>query len=213
MRSAIRFTLCIAVMTTFGRGLADSTMDRQAAGAANDGDEATTLLSLHQAYENERAVAALAMDRSKSQGVKDVSDRMMGDAKSADAEIRAYARKRHIDLDVLARRATREIDDQLELDRRAHSVGSGMGEYAFSSENDIKSRMEAATPAGKLRRLDGSEFDRAFARNVIADHESQIELLASARAQSSDDLKSLIDRLLPDVQEHLKMVQRLASNP
>ncbi len=176
-------------------------------------DEAMTIWSIYQSNQNERDMATLAKDKTNSQKVKDLSGRLLEDSRTADAKIRAYASKRHIDLDALSHQVTRTIDDQLEGDRMVHSVGSSMGEYAFTAENAVKTSKEAGTAIGKLRRLDGSEFDRAYARNVVSDHQTLIDVLANARKQANDpDMNELIDGLMPDVEQHLAMAQKVAVN-
>ncbi len=176
-------------------------------------DEAMTVWSIYQSNQNERDMATLAKDKASSQPVKDLSGRLLEDSRTADAKIRAYANKRHIDLDALSHQVTRTIDDQLEGDRMAHSVGSSMGEYAFTAENAVKTSREAGTAIGKLRRLDGTEFDRAFTRSVVRDHQSLVDVLANARKQANDDdMKDLIDGLMPDVEQHLAAAQKLAVN-
>jgi putative membrane protein len=63
---------------------------------------------------------------------------------------------------------------------------------------------------GKLRKLKGPDFDREFARAMVNDHQTMIDQLTDARARTTDsDLKSLIEKLLPTLQQHLSMAQKL----
>ncbi len=138
MRKAIRVVLGLAIagglVLMAPRGFA------QGRGAGTMSDEAMTLWSIHEANQNERDVATLAKEKSKSQTVKDVSAKFLDDSRDTDAQIRAYAKKRQIDLDALALQTNREMDDALAGERRSRSIGSATGEYAFTSENVIKTR-------------------------------------------------------------------------
>lgn len=66
----------------------------------------------------------------------------------------------------------------------------------------------------RLAGLKGREFDTAFKEQVIADHESSIELFEKQAAQGADpDLKAFAQKHLPHLREHLAQAQRLEIGP
>ena len=65
--------------------------------------------------------------------------------------------------------------------------------------------------AEKLAKLQGPEFDRAYIRTMVKDHEKAVELFSKEAQQGQDaDLKAFAAETLPTLQEHLNMVNELA---
>jgi putative membrane protein len=65
--------------------------------------------------------------------------------------------------------------------------------------------------AEKLAKLQGAEFDRAYIRAMVKDHEKAVELFSKEAQQGQDaDLKAFAAETLPTLQEHLNMVNELA---
>jgi putative membrane protein len=65
--------------------------------------------------------------------------------------------------------------------------------------------------ADKLAKLQGEEFDRAYIRAMVKDHEKAVELFSKEAQQGQDpDLKAFAAETLPTLQEHLTMVNELA---
>jgi putative membrane protein len=65
--------------------------------------------------------------------------------------------------------------------------------------------------AEKLAKLQGTEFDRAYIRAMVKDHEKAVELFSKEAQQGQDnDLKAFAAETLPTLQEHLNMVKELA---
>jgi putative membrane protein len=170
------------------------------------------LLHIHQTNQNEIEMARLAKTNSSSQEVKDFAHQMIKDHKSADAQVQTYAKNHKIDLDAVHRRLVETRDDRLELERRARTVGSATGEWAFTWENTLRSNKSKHKAAlGNLRKLNGAEFDREFTRAMVEDHQAAIDQLLSARSDASDsEVRNLIDELLPTFRQHLSMAQKLS---
>jgi putative membrane protein len=65
--------------------------------------------------------------------------------------------------------------------------------------------------AEKLAKLRVAEFDRAYIRAMVKDHEEAVELFSKEAQQGQDaDLKAFAAETLPTLQEHLNMVNELA---
>jgi len=165
--------------------------------------------TVHQGNQDEIATARLAKERAASKSVKDFADRVVRDHQSAETQVRSYARSHKIDLDELSRRLTDLSQDQVIRERRARAVGSATGEWAWTWENAVRGGTESRTEMGKLRTLKGVDFDREFVRVMVNDHQMMIDTLKDARTRTTDsDLKGLIDKLLPTLEEHLSLAQK-----
>jgi predicted outer membrane protein len=63
----------------------------------------------------------------------------------------------------------------------------------------------------RLQSLQGAEFDRAFVRQMITDHNEAIDLYTRASRDIDDsELKAFASETLPTLQEHLSEAERLA---
>jgi putative membrane protein len=67
--------------------------------------------------------------------------------------------------------------------------------------------------ADKLAAMSGDAFDKAYkAQAGVSDHKKMHSMLASAEKKAKDpDLKALITRIAPTVDQHLKAAQQMAS--
>src|SRR5258707_15126338 len=184
--------------------------------------EAMLLGFIHQANQNEVALAKLAQQNSNSAQVKDFANRMITDHTQADDQVLAFADSHNISVPSIAQiNAVRA--DRTELANRNKEIGSETGEYAFcnvgtggsGSGSDFQATMD------KLRGLKGPDFDREFARAMIKDHQSLIDRLNNAltpdaagpyvtQARITDpDAIKLVEQLLPTVKQHLSLAKQL----
>jgi putative membrane protein len=72
--------------------------------------------------------------------------------------------------------------------------------------------IDAAHKAAKARleKLSGSAFDRAFAAQMVKDHQAAVTLFRTqARSGKDPDVKAFAEKMLPDLEGHLKMAQDL----
>jgi putative membrane protein len=168
------------------------------------------LLFIHHADQNEIEMAKLAKENSSSQKVKSFADQILKDHKTVDDQVQTYAKNHKIDLDALHRRLSQTSQEQIELERRARTVGSATGEWAWTWEHALRSESGHKTALDKLRKLKGAEFDREFTRAMVEDHQTAVDRLSSARSATSDpEMRNLIDKLLPTFKQHLSMAQKL----
>jgi putative membrane protein len=172
--------------------------------------EAMTLWRIHQANQDEIAMARLAKDRSGSKNVQDFANRIIQDHQAAEAQVQTYAKSHKIDLADLGRTLSAMTREQIIEDREARAVGSATGEWAWTWEHALQTGDEEKTELGKLRQLNGPAFDREFARAMVDGHQMLIDRLKDAKARAIDsDLKGLIEKLLPTFQQHLDMAKKL----
>ena len=66
---------------------------------------------------------------------------------------------------------------------------------------------------GRLAKLHGQEFDKAFAKAMFDDHRNDMDHLDSWRDAVGDkDVRALIDQMLPVLQRHLSAAQQLGES-
>ena len=65
----------------------------------------------------------------------------------------------------------------------------------------------------KISRLTGAEFDRAYSKMMLKDHENAVSNFEKQSQNAADaDLKAFAAKTLPTVQEHLQMARALPGN-
>ena len=62
----------------------------------------------------------------------------------------------------------------------------------------------------QLSELSGAEFDRQYMQGQVQDHQTAVELYSTEATQPSGPVDELAGRLLPALQEHLEMAQRIS---
>src|SRR5262249_32388308 len=73
-----------------------------------------------------------------------------------------------------------------------------------------KKHQEVATRLGKLQ---GAEFDRTFAADMVKDHKHEIAMFEHIAKNGKDkDVKACAEKTLPTLKEHLKMAEQLSGN-
>ena len=62
----------------------------------------------------------------------------------------------------------------------------------------------------KLKSASGADFDKTFAKDMLADHEKDIAEVKEARDKTTDaKLKSLLSATLPVLEKHRDLAQKL----
>ncbi len=83
-----------------------------------------------------------------------------------------------------------------------------------ASKNNINlpsgmNRKDQAT-CERLSKLSGAEFDRAYAQDMVTDHQEDIaEFKKEASAGQNDDLKNFASSTLPTLEDHLKQAREM----
>ncbi len=77
--------------------------------------------------------------------------------------------------------------------------------------NDISARDKATFDA--LSKLSGAAFDRAYARDMVRDHEEDIaEFNKEANGGQNSAMKDFASKTLPTLQDHLKQAKEMRQN-
>jgi putative membrane protein len=107
--------------------------------------------------------------------------------------------------DAVKRFGKRMVDD--------HSKAGGQLTEAASKEKvtlptDISSKDQAIYD--RLSKLNGAAFDRAYAKDMVADHQTDVaEFQKEASGGKSEALKSFASETLPTLQDHLKEAKEM----
>jgi putative membrane protein len=100
----------------------------------------------------------------------------------------------------------RMIDDHTRTSQQLMQLASATG---FTPPQALDAKHQAA--AAKLARLTGAEFDRAYMKQMVKDHQEAVSLYQRQSTRGSmPDLRSFASATLPALQEHLSMARSMA---
>jgi putative membrane protein len=121
---------------------------------------------------------------------------------AAEVELGNLARDRATDPDV-KQFAQKMVDDHSKANEELKELARKKG-VAISASPDSKSRKEM----DRLSKLSGSEFDRAYAKLMVSDHEKDVsEFNKQSRSAQDPDVKNFAAKTLPTLQDHLRMAR------
>lgn len=88
-----------------------------------------------------------------------------------------------------------------ELQELAHQEGATLPTYTDKPQQAAKARLE---------KLSGAAFDRAYAAQMVRDHQAAVGLFKSqANAGRDPEVKAWAAKMLPNLEEHLKQARAL----
>jgi putative membrane protein len=123
----------------------------------------------------------LAAEKASSAEVKQFGQRMVQDHSAANQKLTALAEKHKL------------------------------GQAGTKGTPPLESSMEAKATEQELTRLSGKDFDRAYMRHMVEDHEKTVaKFKAEAKDGKSAEVKQLAEQLLPTLEEHLRMARSLS---
>src|ERR1700686_5004320 len=91
-------------------------------------------------------------------------------------------------------------------------AGDKLKEVASHESITLPSDLSAKDQAtyDRLSKLNGAAFDRAYARDMVKDHETDVAAFQKeANAGKNDSLKSFASETLPTLQDHLKQAKEM----
>lgn len=99
----------------------------------------------------------------------------------------------------------RMVDDHSAANNELMSIASNKG-ITLPAELDAKHREHVT----KLSGMSGADFDRAYVKMMVSDHEKDVSEFERQGTRGADpDLKAFASKTLPTLQEHLKMARAL----
>jgi putative membrane protein len=115
----------------------------------------------------------------------------IAEQQAKNAEVKAYAK--HM------------VDEHSKTIAKVEGMATKLG-TDVKSEPDLVHKAKAAL----LDRKDGLDFDEAYMKAMVKDHEKVVEMLQEQiRDGQNANVKQLASQALPDVQKHLKLAQDL----
>jgi putative membrane protein len=159
------------------------------AASGKAGKSATTvrnvLADLHKANQMEIKMGKMAKEMGQSEEVRSYGETLIKDHETADEQVKQVASAQGIQLTPPpAKKADAKAEDE---------------------KHDMI--ME------KLHKLSGAEFDKAFAAAMVQDHQKDIAKLKAAQSKLGDSqVKDLIAKVLPTLENHLRMAEKLQQN-
>ena len=97
------------------------------------------------------------------------------------------------------------VDDHTKAGDALTQIATGKG-MQVPADTDAKHKKAQAM----LEQKSGKPFDSAYKAQMLADHKDTIALFQKEAASGTDpELKAFAAKTLPDLKEHLKMVQAL----
>lgn len=155
-------------------------------------------------------LVALALDPLVSMAAKPVSEadstflQKAAQANAAEVQVSQAAETRSKNERITAF-ADRMIKDHSEANRKLDALAKQKN-VATKTVPDPDHMMKI----GKLEKLEGAEFERAYAALMVEDHRAAVQLFEQAANESQDsDIKQFAQSTLPTLQEHAKMAEAL----
>ena len=102
----------------------------------------------------------------------------------------------------------RMVDDHSKANEELMSLASSKG-MTLPTALDEKHQKDVT----KLSAMSGAEFDRAYSRMMLSDHNKDVKEFEKQSTKGGDaDLKAFASKTLPTLQEHLQMARALPGN-
>jgi putative membrane protein len=154
--------------------------------AAFADDQVPKLLSdLHHTNQMEIHMGAMAKEKSQSADVKAYGDKLVKDHTDADDQVLALAKKEGVALETPS-------------------------QEGMMAQHDASKHMKGMAD---LSAKTGADFDKSFAQMMVDGHKKNIAKLQKADGSLTDpDAKALVEKLLPTLQEHLAIAQKIYGN-
>jgi len=131
-------------------------------------------------------------DAAAQAGLAEVKTSRLVSDRSRDDDVRAFA--------------DRMIKEHTKIAEDLQAIAKKKGAKLPSGLNDVQKANYQ-----RLEKLKGEEFDRQYARVMLGDHETAVDLFQNKGAKATDDdLKKFASRTLPVLKHHLGECQTLA---
>src|ERR1700730_2290279 len=102
----------------------------------------------------------------------------------------------------------RMVDDHSKANDKLKEVAS---RESITLPNDLSAKDQASYD--RLSKLNGAAFDRAYARDMVKDHETDVAAFQKeANGGKTDSLKSFASETSPTLEDHLKQAKEMMKN-
>jgi len=143
-------------------------------------------------------LAQQALSKASNPEVKSFAQRLIADHSKANDELKQIASGKGMMLD----------------NGMHHSTGQSATDSATSSgQTAAQSGSDHSAMQNKLMNLSGDQFDKAYMKDMVADHQKDVAEFEKASKNASDmDIRSFAEKTLPTLREHLQMAQTISKN-
>ena len=122
-------------------------------------------------------------------GMAEVKLAELAKDKASSADVKAFAQRMH--------------DDHSKANDELKQIASHKG---ITLPTDLDAKHQAMYD--RLSKLSGADFDRAYMRDMVADHKEDVsEFKKEAERGTDPELKAFAAKTLPTLQEHLQLAQ------
>ena len=126
-------------------------------------------------------------------GMAEIEMGKLAVAKASDPEVKKFGQKM--------------IDDHGKANDELKAIASREG-LSFPTSLDAKHQMTI----DRLGKLSGAEFDRAYVKEMVKDHEADVkEFDRESKSGSNPQVKAFASKTLPTLQEHLRLIKDIDS--
>lgn len=127
-------------------------------------------------------------------GMAEVKMGQLAAQKAANADVKAFGQQM--------------VDDHTKANDDLKSVAQNEG---MTLPDDVNAHQHAMY--SKLEKLSGPEFDRAYVRDMVMDHQDDVkEFHQEAETGSDEQIKAFASRTLPVIQSHLDKIKSIQAN-
>jgi putative membrane protein len=96
------------------------------------------------------------------------------------------------------------VTDHTAANQKAMDVAKQMGVTSPTEPNAKQKAM-----FDKMSKMSGAEFDKAFAKEMVADHKKDIKMFQKEAGKKNDPAAEFASNTLPTLQKHLDAAQKL----
>jgi putative membrane protein len=131
------------------------------------------------------------VEAASAAGLAEVSLGRLGGSQGQSAEVKAFGQEM--------------LEDHTKANDELKTIASGKSIPVSTAP--MAADTKAAAMIGNKH---GAEFDTAFKKKMVADHEKVVKLFTKESTDGKDpDLKAFATKMLPDLKDHLQMAQQL----
>jgi putative membrane protein len=131
------------------------------------------------------------VEKASAAGMAEVALGKLGAAQGQSQEVKTFGQKM--------------VDDHTKANDELKTIATGKSIPV--SPQPMASDTKAAA---RIANMKGTEFDAAFKKKMVADHEKVVKMFTTESTSGKDpDLKAFATKMLPDLKEHLQMAQQL----
>lgn len=196
----------MAIAGKAGMRLQDQNSNQNSNGNSNTGNSNRTQNQNENRSANRNTGGATGSQVSMSSQDRDfVMDAAMGGM--LEVELGRVAAQRGAS-DAVKQFGQRMVDDHSKANQELMSLASSKG-LTLPTALDDKHQQTVT----KLSGLSGAEFDRAYSKLMLKDHEKDVKEFERQSTRGGDaDIRAFATKTLPTLQEHLQMVRALPGN-